>query len=377
LPEDFELLATSESGHPAAILGGKILAVQFHPEVAHTENGIEILKFFAQEICDCSPNWGSRQMLDYIYEQIQEQVGSQDHILCALSGGVDSTVASVLLTKLFGADRVHCVFVDNGLLRKDEFTTVLEHYKQLGLNVKGINASDKFLTALRGVVDPEIKRKKIGQLFIEVFDQTVREMGLDQVQFLAQGTLYPDVIESASPWGGPSVTIKSHHNVGGLPEKMKLKLVEPLRWLFKDEVRTLGRQLGIPEPFLQRHPFPGPGLGIRVVGEVTQDKLNILKDVDAIFTEELRKAGLYEQIWQAFAVLLPVRAVGVQGDERSYEWTAVLRAVTSVDGMTADWFSFGPEFMRKVSNRITNEVARVNRVLYDVTSKPPGTIEWE
>ena len=297
------------------------------------------------------------------------------NVLCALSGGVDSTVVGTLLTKALGPERVHCVFVDNALLRKNEFESVLAMYKELGLNVTGVNAQKEFLTALNGLSDPEKKRKAIGKTFIDVFQKSVDGLSVD-VQYLAQGTLYPDVIESVS-LRGQSVTIKSHHNVGGLPEKMNLKLVEPLRELFKDEVRAIGKELGLPHSALWRHPFPGPGLAIRIMGEVTETDLNTLKECDDIYISELRENDLYDQIWQAFCVLLPVKTVGVQGDARTYEKVLALRAVTSRDGMTADWFDLPTDFLRKVSNRITNEVKDVNRVVYDVTSKPPGTIEWE
>lgn len=374
VPEGFHIIASSDGNHPAAMKGPGVLALQFHPEVAHTDHGSDLLKYFAQEMCGAAADWDAPHIMDMLIHETQEKVGSSDHVLVGLSGGVDSTVVATLLTKALGAHRVHCVFVDNGLLRKNEYQHVLESYRQIGLNVTGVDASGEFLSALAGKTDPEEKRKTIGRVFIEVFDKSYDHKL--PIKWLAQGTLYPDVIESVSSVGG-SVTIKSHHNVGGLPEKMKLGLVEPVRELFKDEVRALGAQLGLPKEMLWRHPFPGPGLAIRVLGEVTEDKLRILKDCDDIFISELRKRGLYENIWQAFCVLLPVRTVGVQGDSRTYDHVLALRAVTSSDGMTADWYPFDFQFLREVSNLITNKVKGVNRVVYDVTSKPPGTIEWE
>ncbi len=374
VPEGFKLIATSESGHPAAMSGPNILAVQFHPEVAHTEHGNDLLRYFAKDMCGAPADWDAPHTKERLIRETQEKVGPQDHVLVGLSGGVDSTVVATLLTQALGANRVHCVFVDNGFLRKNEFKKVLESYQRIGLNVTGVDAAKDFLNALTGVADPEQKRKIIGRVFVEVFDRSY-DHNLP-IKWLAQGTLYPDIIESVSSVGG-SVTIKSHHNVGGLPEKMKLGLVEPVRELFKDEVRALGVQLGLPHEMLWRHPFPGPGLAIRVLGEVTEAKLEILKECDDIFISELRRCGIYEKIWQAFCVLLPVKTVGVQGDSRSYEHVLALRAVTSSDGMTADWYPFEFQFLRDVSNLITNKVKGVNRVVYDVTSKPPGTIEWE
>jgi GMP synthase (glutamine-hydrolysing) len=373
-PPGFEVIATSDGNHPAAMRGDNVLALQFHPEVAHTDHGNDLLKYFAVDMCHAVADWDAPHIKDHLLDVVRKQVGPDDHVLVGLSGGVDSTVVATLLTKALGASRVHCVFVDNGLLRKNEFTSVLESYHRIGLNVKGVDASREFLSALAGLTDPEQKRKTIGRVFIEVFEKSY-DHALP-IKWLAQGTLYPDVIESVSSIGG-SVTIKSHHNVGGLPDKMKLKLVEPVRELFKDEVRALGAQLGLPKEMLWRHPFPGPGLSIRVLGEITEEKLKILKEADDIFISELRAHGLYEKIWQAFCVLLPVKTVGVQGDSRTYDHVLALRAVTSSDGMTADWYDFDGKFLREVSNLITNKVKGVNRVVYDVTSKPPGTIEWE
>lgn len=374
LPAGLKVIAISGSGHPAALKGDGVWALQFHPEVTHTDHGVSLLKTFAFDVCGIDRHWTAPEIVQRLTSEIRDQVGSHGKVLCALSGGVDSTVVGTLLTRALGSDRVHCVFVNNGLLRKNEFQDVLRLYKELGLNVQGIDAEKRFLDALKGISDPEKKRKTIGHVFIDVFQESVKN--LQGVEFLAQGTLYPDVIESVSP-RGTSVTIKSHHNVGGLPEKMHLKLVEPLRELFKDEVRAIGEQLGLRKDSLWRHPFPGPGLAIRVLGEVTKEDLETLREADAIYIDELKKNGLYDQIWQAFCVLLPVRTVGVQGDGRTYEKVLAIRAVTSQDGMTADWFPFPFQIMQKISNRITNEVRGVNRVVYDVTSKPPGTIEWE
>jgi GMP synthase (glutamine-hydrolysing) len=354
------------------IEGEKTFALQFHPEVYHTEQGSAILENFVKDICGCKGDWTPDSFIETAVKDLKDRIGSESVIL-GLSGGVDSTVAAVLLHRAIGTN-LHCIFVDNGLLRKDEFETVLHSYKDMGLNVIGVNASEEFLKALIGVSDPEDKRKAIGRVFIETFDKEAHK--IENAKWLAQGTIYPDVIESVSV-NGPSATIKSHHNVGGLPDFMKLKVVEPLRALFKDEVRRVGRALGIKNELISRHPFPGPGLGIRVLGEVTPDKLQILKEADSIFINSLRESNLYDKVWQAATILLPIKSVGVMGDERTYEFTIALRAVTSTDGMTADWVHLPYEFLAKVSNDIINKVKGVNRVVYDISSKPPATIEWE
>ena len=350
-----------------------IFGLQFHPEVAHTEEGTRILENFLFRICRCRGDWTPSQFIEESIHRIRRQVG-QGKAICALSGGVDSTVAAVLVDRAIG-DKLTCIFVNNGVLRKNEFSRVLSRLQnQLKLHVRGVDASDRFLKQLSGVTDPERKRKIIGQEFIAVFDREAGRLG--QVDFLVQGTLYPDVIESVSV-KGPSATIKSHHNVGGLPQTMKLKLVEPLRDLFKDEVRNLGRQLGLTEEVVERQPFPGPGLAIRILGEVTPSRVKLLQEADEIVVSEIRQAGLYRDIWQAFAVLLPVKSVGVMGDERSYEYTCAVRAVHSRDGMTADWVKLPYPVLERISTRIVNEVQGINRVVYDISSKPPATIEWE
>ncbi len=374
-PPGFKIIAASESGHPAAMRNDRIWAVQFHPEVSHTEFGTELIKAFCFEQCLAVADWDPPHIVDHLVERIRTLVGPTDHVLCGLSGGVDSSVVAALLSKAIGPERVHCVFVNNGLLRKDEYQEVLSKYRAIGLNVVGVNAEKSFLKALENLTDPEAKRKAIGHVFIEVFMKALDKLNIKS-EWLAQGTLYPDVIESVSI-RGQSATIKSHHNVGGLPEKMKMKLVEPLRELFKDEVRLIGRQLGLPAEIIDRHPFPGPGLAIRIIGAITREDLDTLRECDHIFISELKRTGLYHEIWQAFAVLLPIRSVGVQGDGRTYEKVLALRSVISTDGMTADWYGFEPKFLRNLSNKITNEVKAVNRVVYDITSKPPGTIEWE
>jgi len=351
-----------------------IYCVQFHPEVSHTPQGKEVLHNFLFNICGCKGDWTPAQFIKEEIEKIREIVGQEDNVVCGLSGGVDSTVAAVLVHEAIGT-RQTCIFVNNGLLRANEFEDTLKLYKdKLHLNVRGVDASTEFYTVLKDVVDPEKKRKAIGGKFIDVFDAEAKRIG--DVKWLVQGTLYPDVIESVS-LRGASVTIKTHHNVGGLPEKMNLKLIEPLRELFKDEVRLIGKDLGIPEEILQRHPFPGPGLGVRIIGDITPEKVELLQKADLILREELQNFGIYNDVWQAFAVLLPIQSVGVMGDYRTYEKTVALRAVTSTDGMTADWARVPHDFLARVSSRITSEVRGVNRVVYDISSKPPSTIEWE
>jgi GMP synthase (glutamine-hydrolysing) len=374
LPDTYEVIASTEEVKVGAFAAHNesTFGLQFHPEVYHTTDGKTILLNFLSEICGCSMDWTPEAFVESTVAELKRKLGS-DRVVMGLSGGVDSTVASILLHNAIGSN-LTCIFVDNGLLRKHEFSTVLESYKELGLNVIGIDASQKFIADLKGVTDPEAKRKSIGKNFIEVFEHEARR--LKDVTWLGQGTIYPDVIESVSV-NGPSVTIKSHHNVGGLPEKMHLKVVEPLRLLFKDEVRRVGKALGIPPSFLKRHPFPGPGLGIRILGEITPEKIRLVQEADDIYINTLKRFGLYDRIWQAGAILLPVQSVGVMGDERTYEYVVALRAVTSTDGMTADWGHLPHEVLSRISNDIINKVRGINRVVYDISSKPPATIEWE
>ena len=374
LPSGYEVIASTEDVKVGAFAAGneKTFGLQFHPEVYHTTEGKTILYNFLEEICDCAMNWTPEAFVESTVAELKKKLGN-DRVVMGLSGGVDSTVAAILLHRAIGSN-LNCIFVDNGLLRKNEFDTVLESYEELGLNVVGVDAGDMFIADLKGVTDPEAKRKSIGKNFIEVFDQEARK--LENVSWLGQGTIYPDVIESVSV-NGPSATIKSHHNVGGLPEKMHLKVVEPLRLLFKDEVRRVGKALEIPSPFLKRHPFPGPGLGIRILGEITPEKIRLVQEADDIYIKALHRFGLYDRIWQAGAILLPVQSVGVMGDERTYEYVVTLRAVTSTDGMTADWGHLPHEVLSRVSNDIINKVRGINRVVYDISSKPPATIEWE
>jgi GMP synthase (glutamine-hydrolysing) len=375
IPENFQVLAESENSPFAAVADSSknLYGIQFHPEVTHTQHGIQILKNFVFGICECKPNWNMESFMESKIRDLKESIGDEE-VLCALSGGVDSSVTAVLLHKAIG-EKLTCIFVDNGLLRKDEASEVLtlfkKHYK---INLIHVDAVDLFMDKLKGIKDPEKKRKIIGNEFIRLFE---RESGkLKGIKLLAQGTLYPDVIESIS-FKGPSAVIKSHHNVGGLPDDMKMSLVEPLRELFKDEVRELGVALGIDEELVYRHPFPGPGLGIRILGEVTREKIEVLQEADHIVMEEIKNAGYYRKVWQSFAVLLPVKSVGVMGDARTYDWTIAVRCVSSKDAMTADWVQLPYELLGKISNRIINEVRKINRVVYDITSKPPGTIEWE
>ncbi|WP_192252674.1 glutamine-hydrolyzing GMP synthase [Mesorhizobium silamurunense] len=376
IPAGFKIVGTSTGAPFAAIAdeARKFYAVQFHPEVVHTPDGAKLLGNFVHHIAGLARGWTMAAYREQAVEAIRKQVG-KGKVICALSGGVDSSVAALLIHEAVG-DQLTCILVDHGLMRKDEAKSVVEMFRQhYNLPLILVDASDRFISALEGESDPEKKRKTIGRLFIEVFEEEAKKLG--GADFLAQGTLYPDVIESVSFSGGPSVTIKSHHNVGGLPDRMNMKLVEPLRELFKDEVRALGKELGLPESFIGRHPFPGPGLAIRCPGGITREKLEILRAADAIYLDEIRKAGLYDAIWQAFAVLLPVQTVGVMGDGRTYEFVCALRAVTSVDGMTADFYHYDMAFLGAAATRIINEVKGINRVVYDVTSKPPGTIEWE
>ena len=375
LPKDANRIASTHDVENAAycIEGEETFAIQFHPEVYHSSDGSKLLENFLVKIANVAQEWTSDNFVDTTVSEIKDKVGN-DKVVLGLSGGVDSTVAAVLLNKAIG-ENLYCIFVNNGLLRKNEFQSVLNQYEGMGLNVKGVDASERFLKELEGLEDPEEKRKAIGKAFIDVFDQEANL--IKDVKWLAQGTIYPDVIESVSADGGPSATIKSHHNVGGLPDFMKLKIVEPLRMIFKDEVRRVGKSMGIDAELLGRHPFPGPGLGIRILGDITAEKVAMLQEVDYIFIQGLKDHGLYDSVWQAGAILLPVQSVGVMGDERTYEKAVALRAVESTDAMTADWVDLPYKFLQEISNKIINNVKGVNRVVYDISSKPPATIEWE
>lgn len=375
VPKNYKIIASTEDVEVAGyeIEGETTFGIQFHPEVYHSTEGKILLKNFIVDICKCLCDWTPDSFVEETTQKLRDQLRN-DKVILGLSGGVDSSVAAVLLHKAIGSN-LYCIFVDNGLLRKNEFASVLESYKGMGLNVKGVDASEEFYSALKGVTDPELKRKAIGKVFVDVFDEESKKV--EGAKWLGQGTIYPDVIESVSATGGPSQTIKSHHNVGGLPDYMQLQVVEPLRLLFKDEVRRIGHSLNIDSRILGRHPFPGPGLGIRILGEVTSEKVRILQEVDSIFIEGLKEDKLYDQVWQAGAIFLPIQSVGVMGDERTYENAVALRAVTSTDGMTADWCHLPYEFLAKISNRIINQVKGINRVTYDISSKPPATIEWE
>ena len=374
VPANYNIIASTHDVKVAgfAVTGEQTWGIQFHPEVYHSTEGAVLLQNFVKGICGCKGTWTSDSFIDTTVAELKQKLGN-DKVVLGLSGGVDSSVAAVLLHKAIGAN-LHCIFVDNGLLRKNEFENVLESYKGMGLNVKGVNAKQRFYDSLKGLSDPEAKRKAIGKAFVDVFDDESKT--ITDAKWLGQGTIYPDVIESLSV-NGPSATIKSHHNVGGLPDYMKLSVVEPLRSLFKDEVRRVGRVLGIDPALIGRHPFPGPGLAIRILGDITPEKVDLLQNVDAIFIDGLKSAGLYDTVWQAGAILLPIQSVGVMGDERTYEKVVALRAVSSTDGMTADWCHLPYEFLAKVSNDIINKVKGVNRVVYDISSKPPATIEWE
>lgn len=374
LPENYQVVASTADVNIAgfSIEGEQTFGIQFHPEVYHSTEGMTLLHNFVVGICQCSQTWTPTSFIESSVETLRKKLGN-DRVVLGLSGGVDSSVAAMLLHRAIGKN-LYCIFVDNGLLRKNEFEKVIHSYLDLGLNVKGVDARERFLSALKGISEPEKKRKVIGNTFIEVFDEEAHT--IEQVKWLAQGTIYPDVIESVSV-AGPSATIKSHHNVGGLPDFMKLHVVEPLNALFKDEVRIIGRELGLPSYIIDRHPFPGPGLGIRILGDITAEKVRILQEVDDIYVEGLLSHGLYDKVWQAAAILLPIQSVGVMGDERTYENVVALRAVNSTDGMTADWTHLPYEFLAKISNEIINKVKGVNRVVYDISSKPPATIEWE
>lgn len=373
-PDSIEVIASTESVNIAAyrVTGKDIYGIQFHPEVTHSLEGKQVIENFVVNICHCDQSWTAAHFIDSTVDFIREQVGD-DKVILGLSGGVDSSVAAQLIHKAIGKN-LYCIFVNNGVLRKNEFDDVLRVYEQMGLNIKGVDASDNFLNELEGISDPETKRKIIGRVFVEVFDKEAKQV--DGAKWLAQGTIYPDVIESVSV-NGPSATIKSHHNVGGLPEKMHLKLLEPLNTLFKDEVRLIGAEAGVPKEILKRHPFPGPGLAIRIIGEITRENVRILQEADDIFIRRMKEEGLYDYVWQAGAIFLPVQSVGVMGDERTYENVICLRAVTSIDGMTADWAELPHQYLGKVSNEIINNIKGINRVVFDISSKPPATIEWE
>jgi GMP synthase (glutamine-hydrolysing) len=375
VPSNYKIFASTAEVDVAGYIieGEETFGVQFHPEVYHSSEGKVLIKNFVVDICGCSGDWTPDSFVDETCRQLKAQVG-EDKVILGLSGGVDSSVAAVLLHKAIGSN-LHCIFVDNGLLRKNEYDSVLESYQGMGLNVTGVNASELFYVALDGISDPELKRKAIGKVFIDVFEAESKKV--EDAKWLGQGTIYPDVIESVSATGGPSQTIKSHHNVGGLPDYMSLKVVEPLRKLFKDEVRRIGHSMHIDPAILGRHPFPGPGLGIRILGDVTKEKVRILQEVDYIFIQGLKEYGLYDDVWQAGAIFLPVQSVGVMGDERTYENAVALRAVYSTDGMTADWCHLPYDFLALISNKIINQVKGINRVTYDISSKPPATIEWE
>ena len=374
VPDDFRIISSTREVSVGAfsVSDGLTFGLQFHPEVYHTTEGNQILKNFVLDICGCSQSWTPHSFIDLTIHELQQKIG-KDKVILGLSGGVDSSVAALLLHRAVGKKLTN-IFVDNGLLRKDEYSKVLHTYKKLGLNVVGVNAGTKFISSLKGIFDPEEKRRIIGKLFIEIFENVAQK--IDGVKWLAQGTIYPDVIESVSV-KGPSAKIKSHHNVGGLPEKMNLKVIEPLRLLFKDEVRKVGESLNLDDIILKRHPFPGPGLAVRILGEVTKEKIRMLQEADDVFINGLIKTGLYDQIWQAGVILLPVQTVGVMGDERTYEYVVALRAVTSTDGMTADWAKLPYDFLGQISNDIINQVKGINRVVLDISSKPPATIEWE
>ncbi|MCM8798553.1 MAG: glutamine-hydrolyzing GMP synthase, partial [Candidatus Omnitrophica bacterium] len=375
-PPGFKIIASTENSPIAGMENRekRLFGVQFHPEVVHTPGGKTIFNNFLFEIAGCKPSWNMRSFVKETIRNLRQEIG-EEKVVCALSGGVDSSVLTMLLYKAIGK-RLFAIFIDNGLLRKNEVKVVKERFKDMyHINLITVSAEDFFLQALKGIVHPEKKRKIIGKTFIRVFEKEAKKLG--KIKFLAQGTLYPDVIESRSPWGSPSATIKTHHNVGGLPAHLGFKLIEPLRFLFKDEVRLLGKELGLPEEILYRHPFPGPGLAVRIIGEVTKEKLKMLREADWILLEEIKKAGLYKNLWQSFCVLLPVKTVGVMGDKRTYENVIAVRAVTSLDGMTADWAKIPHEVLDRIANRIVNEVKGINRVVYDISSKPPSTIEWE